>query len=135
MRSELRFELEKVKEDRDNLMAKMTGYGGTQEEHAAELEKMAEDCARAWEAVELWKKRAKEIMIQANEVVKEKLGSVRFTLERKEWWVTRTGACYHTNDCSHLAQTSNAKTIKPCTHSIPLAIGGVTEFSGSSMTP
>ena len=135
MCSELRFELENVKEERNRLLAERTGSGGTEEEHAAEMKKMADDCARAWEAVELWKKRAKEIMVQANEVVREKLGSVRFTLERKEWWVTRTGGCYHASDCSHLTQTSNVKTIRPCAHCIPAAIGGVSDCSGIPVNP
>ncbi|CAK9026497.1 unnamed protein product [Durusdinium trenchii] len=110
MCTNLRFELEKVKEERDNMMMKLTGSKDTDDEHAVEMARMAEDCARAWEAVELWKKRSKEILTQANEVVKEKLESTRFTLERKEWWMTRTGGCYHTHDCSHLAQSSNVRT-------------------------
>ena len=68
-------------------------------------------------------------MVQANTVVREKLGSARFTIERKEWWVTRTGGCYHTHDCSHLAQTSSAKAIKACAHCVPSAIGGVLDFT------
>ena len=135
MCNDLRFELENLKEERARTTMKMTGSSGTEDDHVAEMEKMAEDCARAWEAVELWKKKAKEVMIQANEVVREKLGSVRFTLERKEWWVTRTGGCYHTHDCSHLSRTSNVKTIKPCAQCIPAAIGGVSNLSGIPVNP
>ncbi|CAK9030826.1 unnamed protein product [Durusdinium trenchii] len=79
MCTNLRFELEKVKEERDNMMMKLTGSKDTDDEHAVEMARVAEDCARAWEAVELWKKRSKEILTQANEVVKEKLESTRFT--------------------------------------------------------
>ncbi|CAK9019475.1 unnamed protein product, partial [Durusdinium trenchii] len=75
MCNDLRFELENLKEERARTTMKMTGSSGTEDDHVAEMEKMAEDCARAWEAVELWKKKAKEVMIQANEVVREKLGS------------------------------------------------------------
>ncbi|CAK9003611.1 unnamed protein product [Durusdinium trenchii] len=58
---ELRFELEKVKEERDSAIMKLTRSSGTEDDHAVEMEKMAEDCARTWETVELWKKRSKEI--------------------------------------------------------------------------
>ena len=61
MCSDLRFELEKVKEERDSAIMKLTRSSGTEDDHAVEMEKMAEDCARTWETVELWKKRSKEI--------------------------------------------------------------------------
>ena len=34
---------------------------GIDDERAQEMERLAEDCARAWEVTELWKKRVSEV--------------------------------------------------------------------------
>ena len=50
-----------MKEERDNAARKMTRLSGTDDERAQEMERLAEDCARAWEVTELWKKRVSEV--------------------------------------------------------------------------
>eukprot|EP00913_Durusdinium_trenchii_P014129 g13262.t1 len=67
MCSELRFELEAVKEEKDKAQKKAIQVAGTDDERAQEMERMAEDVARAWEMVELWKKRVTECQRQGQD--------------------------------------------------------------------
>ena len=48
MCSDPRFELENVKEERNNAARKVTRLSGTDDERAREMERLAEENARAW---------------------------------------------------------------------------------------
>ena len=63
-----------MKEERDNAVRKVTRFSGrererereTDDERAQEMERLAENCARAWEVTELWKKRVSEVEGEAS---------------------------------------------------------------------
>ena len=97
----------------------MTRLSGTDDERAQEMERLAEDCARAWEVTELWKKRVSEVEGEAKAKLAEVRRAAHFTLERKEWLITRTGSCYHTSECSHIVRASNVKWLIPCAYCVP----------------
>ena len=125
MRSELRFELEAVKEERDEARKKAIRAAGTDDERAQEMEKMAEDVARAWEVVEMWKKRVTECQRQEQDELRDRLEEVKFTLDRKLWHIGKTSSCYHEHGCGHLVNSTSVRTLKPCAHCIPDAMGTV----------
>lgn len=81
--------------------------------------------------IELWKKRVKEVEVEAAAKLAEVRRAAHFTLERKEWLVTRTGSCYHSHACSHVANSAGVKHLKPCAHCVPPTIGAVLESKGS----
>ena len=134
MCSDLRFELENAKEERDNAARKVTRLSGTDDERAQEMERLAEDCARAWEVTELWKKRVKAVELEAKAKLAEVRCAALFTLERKEWLITRTGSCYHSHECNHVVKSANVKHLKPCAYCVPPAIGAVLASPGSSLS-
>ena len=83
MCAELRFELEVVKEERDEARKKAIRVAGNDDERAQEMERMSEDVARAWEVTEEWKKRAKECEKQAQDELRRRLQEAKFTLDRR----------------------------------------------------
>ena len=127
MCSELRFELEAVKEEKDKAQKKAIQVAGTDDERAQEMERMAEDVARAWEMVELWKKRVTECQRQGQDELRSRLQEAKFTLDRKIWNIGKTSVCYHQPGCGHLVN-STVKTLKPCAHCVPEAMGTVLNF-------
>ena len=132
MCSELRFELEAVKEERDEARKKAIRAAGTDDERAQEMEKMAEDVARAWEVVEMWKKRVTECQRQGQDELRERLEEAKFTLDRKVWYVGRTSSCFHEQGCGHLVNSTCVRALKPYTHCIPDAMGAVLNLAERS---
>ena len=132
MRSELRFELEAVKEERDEARKKAIRVAGNEDERSQEMERMAEEVARAWEVVEIWKKRATECQMQGQGELRGRLEEAKFTLDRKVWYVGRTSSCFHVQGCGHLVNSTCVRTLKPCTHCIPDAMGAVLNLAGRS---
>ena len=86
---------------------------------------MSEDVAQAWGVTELWKKRAKECEKQAQDELKGRLQETKFTLDRKIWNVGKTSTCFHQPGCGHLANSAGVRTLKPCAHCVPDAMGAV----------
>ena len=115
MCSELRFELEAVKEERDKTQKKAIRIAGTDDE----------DVVRAWEVVEVWKKRVTECQRQGQDELRDRLEEVKFTLDRKLWHIGKTSSCYHEHGCGHLVNSTSVRTLKPCAHCIPDAMGTV----------
>ena len=133
MCTDLRFELENVKQEKEEAVRKANRLGGTDDERAHEMERLAEDNVRAWEVVEIWKNRVKEVEREAAANLAEVRRAAHFTLERKEWQVTRTGSCYHSHECSHVVNNTGVKFLKPCAYCVPPTIGAVLGSRGSSV--
>ena len=125
MCSELRFELEAAKEEKEKAQKRAIQVAGTDDERAREMESMAEEVARAWEVVEVWKKRVTECQRQEQDELRDRLEEVKFTLDRKLWHIGKTSSCYHEHGCGHLVNSTSVRTLKPCAHCIPDAMGTV----------
>ena len=123
MCSELRFELEAVKEERDKTQKKAIRIAGTDDE----------DVVRAWEVVEVWKKRVTACQRQGQDELRDRLQEAKFILDRKLWHVGKTSSCYHEAGCGHLANSASIRSLKPCAHCIPEAMGTVLNLSQSAL--
>ena len=88
---------------------------------------MEEDLKLCRDSVVLWQRRVRE----CNEKMKEQMNSVKFVMDRKRWFLSQTGECYHSENRHHVANRA-MRQIRPCSYCVPDTMRAVTEFTGIS---
>ena len=133
MNVNLRGQLDELREENLGLTNRLLRGGGSRDEKEEEIRRLNEEAKRMKEANELLKARIGEVKQHANTMVKQSLDGVKFAMDRKRWFITQTGECYHAQDCHFIANRA-VRQIKPCSHCVSETMRAVTESSTNQTT-
>ena len=133
MNVNLRGQLEDLREENLGLTNRLLRRGGGHDEKEQEIQRLDEEIKQLKEVNVLLKARIDEMNQASNSRLKESLDGVKFEMERKQWMMTHSGECYHSETCSHVANRAK-KVIRPCPYCVPTTMRAVTGFEVTSMS-
>ncbi|CAK9025335.1 unnamed protein product [Durusdinium trenchii] len=131
MNVNLRGQLEDLREENLGLTNRLLRRGGGHDEKEQEIQRLDEEIKQLKEVNVLLKARIDEMNQASNSRLKESLDGVKFEMERKQWMMTHSGECYHSETCSHVANRAK-KVIRPCPYCVPTTMRAVTGFEAAA---